>query len=385
MKYFYFIWKNLTRKKLRTTLTVLSIIVAFLLFGALGSIRTAFTQGVEIAGADRLLTMSRISLMQSLPYSYVQRVRGLDGVTHVGHSNWFGAHYQEPHNQFSQFAVDAESYLSIYADAISLSPEHRQGWMSNRIGAVIGTALAERFNWEVGDRIPLISMFPRVGGDRTWEFVIEGIYEVQSASVDPGGMLFHYAYFDEAREWDRGTVGWLAIKVADPEQAGRVAEEVDALFANSANETRTSTEKALIESILRQFGDIGTITTLILGAVFFTMLLVAANTMSQAVRERISEMAILKTLGFSNLSVLLMILAESLLMVLIGGGLGMLLADRLAQGAAATLGGALPGFGMPSSVWRNGLLAMIVLGLMAGILPAVQGMRLNIVTALGRR
>lgn len=385
MKYLYFIWKNLTRKKLRTTLTVLSIVVAFVLFGALGSIRAVFSQGVELAGADRLLTMHRVSMMQSLPYSYVQRVRDLDGVAHVSHANWFGAHYQEPHNQFFQLAVDAENYLAIYADGISLSPEQRQAWQSNRIGAIIGTALAERFDWELGDRIPLISMFPRIGGDRTWEFVIEGIFEAESASVDPNGMLFHYTYFDEAREWDRGTVGWMVIKVEDPEQAGRVAEEVDAMFANSTNETRTSTEKAFIESFMRQFGDIGTITTLILGAVFFTMLLVAANTMSQAVRERISEMAILKTLGFSNLSVLLMILAESLLMVLIGGGLGMLLADLLAQRAAASLEGALPGFGMPGSVWRNASLAMVVLGLLAGLVPAVQGMRLNIVTALGRR
>lgn len=385
MKYFYLIWKNLMRKKLRTTLTVLSIVVAFLLFGVLGSIRAAFSQGVDIAGADRLLTMSRVSLMQSLPYSYVQRVRDLDGVEHVGHSNWFGAHYQEPHNQFPQFAVDAESYLSIYADAISLSPEHRYGWMSNRIGAVVGNELAERFNWEVGDRIPLISIFPRIGGDQTWEFVIEGIYESQSGLVDSGGMLFHYTYFDEAREWDKGTVGWLVIKVIDPELAGRVAEEVDLMFANSINETRTSTEKAFIESFLRQFGDIGTITTLILGAVFFTMLLVAANTMSQAVRERISEMAILKTLGFSDRAVVFMILAESLLMVMIGGGLGMLLANVMTQGAAVDVQGALPGFRMSGSVWGHSILAMVVLGLMAGILPAAQGMRLNIVTALGRR
>ncbi|MDQ2075852.1 ABC transporter permease [Marinimicrobium sp. ABcell2] len=373
------------RKKLRTTLTVLSIVVAFVLFGALGSINAAFTQGAEIAGADRLITIHRVSLIQSLPYSYVQRVRGVDGVARVSHANWFGGYYQEPRNQFAQLAVDAESYFDIYSDVISLPEEQMQAWRRNRMGAVIGTSLAERFGWEVGDRVPLMSMFTREGGQRNWEFVIEGIFTAESSGADSGSMLFHYQYFDEAREWDKGTVGWLMIEVEDPDQAARVAEEVDALFANSPAETRTSTEKAFVEAFLRQFGDIGTITTLILGAVFFTMLLVAANTMSQAVRERIPEMAILKTLGFTNHSVLLMILAESLLMVLIGGGLGLLLAGVLVQGAAGEMAAFLPGFHMPSSVWRDGLIAMAIMGLLAGMAPAVKGMRLNIVTALGRR
>lgn len=384
MKYLYFIWKNLMRKKLRTTLTVLSIVVAFILFGALGSIKAAFTEGADIAGADRLVTIHKVSLIQSLPFSYVNRVRNLEGVSKVTWASWFGAYYQEPRNQFAQMAVDAESYFDVYSDLLSLPEEQMQAWQDNRIGAVIGTSLAERFGWEVGDRIPLFSMFDREGGDRVWEFEIEGIFSADTGA-DSGSMLFHYEYFDEAKQWDKGTVGWLMIEVEDPDQAAEVAENVDALFVNSPAETKTSTEKAFMESFMSQFGDIGTITSLILGAVFFTMLLVAANTMSQAVRERIPEMAILKTLGFSNQSVLLMILAESVLMALLGGLLGLVLVWFLINGAAAEVAAFLPGFSMPTSVWINGLLAIVILGVLAGLLPALQGMRLNIVAALGRR
>ena len=384
MKYLYFIWKNLTRKKLRTTLTVLSIVVAFVLFGALGSINAAFNEGAEIAGADRLVTIHKVSLIQSLPFSYVNRVQNVEGVSKVTYASWFGAYYQEPRNQFAQMAVDAESYFDVYADLLSLPEDQMKSWQDNRIGAVIGSSLAERFGWQVGDRIPLFSMFDQAGGGRVWEFEIEGIFSAE-AGADSGSMLFHYKYFDEAKMWDKGTVGWLMIELDTPDNAAQVAKEVDALFANSPAETKTSTEKAFMESFMSQFGDIGTITSLILGAVFFTMLLVAANTMSQAVRERIPEMAILKTLGFSSQSVLVMILAESILLAFLGGMLGLLLAWVLIGGAASQVQAFLPGFKMPVSVWMNGALAIAILGLLAGLLPAIQGMRLNIVTALGRR
>lgn len=385
MKYLYFIWKNLMRKKLRTSLTVLSIVVAFILFGALGSLSAAFTQGADIAGADRLITIHKVSLIMPLPYSYVNRTRSLDGVEKVTFASWFGGYYQEPRNQFAQFAVDAESYFDVYSDLLSLPEEQMRAWQNNRIGAVIGTSLAERFGWKVGDRIPLFSMFGQQGGSRTWEFVIEGIFSAKTSSADSGSMLFHYKYFDEAREWDKGTVGWLMVEVEDPENSAQVAEEIDALFANSPAETKTSTEKAFMESFMEQFGDIGMITRLILSAVFFTMLLVAANTMSQAVRERIPEMAILKTLGFSDKSVLMMVLAESVLMAMLGGVIGLLLAWLSVKGAASAVGAFLPGFAMPASVWVNGFIAIFLLGGLAGLIPALQGMRLNIVTALGRR
>ncbi len=385
MKYLYFIWKNLMRKKMRTSLTVLSIIVAFILFGALGSIRAAFTAGIEIAGADRLITTHKVSLIQSLPYSYVNRARGVEGVEEVTFMNWFGGYYQDQKNQFAQFAVDGDSYFEVYSDLYQVPPEQLENWRQNQIGALIGKALAQRFGWKVGDRIPLISMFPQENNSRSWDFVIDGIFTAEESGADEGSMLFHYDYFNEARAYDKDSVGWMVVQVQDPEQSAAVADRVDALFENSPAETKTSTEKAFMQSFMNQFGDIGTITTLILGAVFFTMLLVTANTMSQAVRERIPEMAILKTLGFSNQSVLMMVLAESILMALLGGLIGLGLAWVMVQGAAAALASFLPGFSMPSEVWLNGLIAIVALGLLAGLFPALQGMRLNIVTALGRR
>lgn len=385
MKYLYFIWKNLMRKKLRTSLTVLSIVVAFILFGALGSIKAAFTAGIEVAGADRLITTHKVSLIQSLPFSYVNRARSVEGVENVTFMNWFGGYYQDQKNQFAQFAVDGESYFKVYSDLYQVSPGALERWRSNRIGALVGSALAQRFDWEVGDRIPLISMFPQENNNRSWDFVIEGIFFAEESGADEGSMLFHYDYFNEARAYDKDSVGWMVIQVEDPAQSAAVAERVDALFENSPAETKTSTEEAFMQSFLNQFGDIGAITTLILGAVFFTMLLVAGNTMSQAVRERIPEMAILKTLGFSNQSVLTMVLAESVLMALLGGLIGLGLAWLMVQGAAEALASFLPGFSMPTEVWINGLIAIVALGLLAGLFPALQGMRLNIVTALGRR
>lgn len=385
MKYLYFIWKNLGRKKLRTSLTVLSIVVAFILFGALGSLSAAFTQGADIAGADRLVTIHKVSLIQSLPFSYVNRVRGLDGVEKVTYANWFGGYYQDPKNQFAQFAVEAETYFDIYSDLLQLPEEQMQAWQNNRIGAVIGSTLAQRFGWQIGDRVPIISMFTQEDGNRTWEFEIEGIFTAEASGGDSNSLVFHYEYFDEARQWDKGTIGWMMIEVEDPARAAEVARAVDALFANSQAETKTSTEKAFMESFMKQFGDIGTITGLILGAVFFTMLLVTANTMAQAVRERIPEMAILKTLGFSDRSVLVMILAEALLMAMIGGLIGLVIAWLLVGGIAEQMAAFLPGFAMPSEVWLNGVIAIVILGLLSGAVPAIQGMRLNIVTALGRR
>ncbi len=385
MKYLYLIWKNVVRKKLRTTLTILSIVFAFVLFGLLNTLGNTFTQGAELAGADRLLTIHKVSLIEPLPHAYVARAAGVEGVSEVTFANWFGAYYQEPRNQFAQFAVDAEGYMSMYRDDLYIPDDQMQAWLGNRMGAVIGSALAERFNWNIGDRIPLIGMFPQQDGSRTWEFVIEGIFEATDRRGDNSYMMFHYDYFDEARNFGQGTIGWMIIKVEDPAQAAQVAADVDALFENSPAETKTSTEQAFVESFMQQFGDIGTITRAILGAVFFTMLLVAGNTMAQSVRERIPELAILKTLGFSNTSVLMMVLAESLLIALIGGLLGLGLSWLMVQGVAAALAAFLPGFGMTGAVVIQALLAIAALGILAGILPAMQGMRLNIVTALGRR
>lgn len=385
MYYLQFLLSNLGRKKARTILTVLSIMIAFLLFGLLRSLAAAFDQGAEIAGEDRLVSINKISLIQPLPEAYLPKVNALDGVDKATSANWFGGYYQDPKNQFPQFPIIAEDYFEIYKEMIALPDEQMQAWKKNRIGVVIGKALVERFKWKIGDRIPLMGMFPREGGSTTWEFVIEGIYEAKSKSADTSAMLMHYDYFDEARQYGKGTLGWLIIRVKDPKQSAQVAAAVDALFANSPAETKTSSEKDFAKSFAKQFGDIGLITTLILGAVFFTMLLVAGNTMAQSFRERIPELAILKTLGFSDLAVMIMVLAEAILISLIGGLAGLLLAKFFISGAAESMAATLPGLNLSNTMMLFGVGLMLLFGFLTGIIPALQGLQLNIVAALRRR
>lgn len=384
MKYLYFIFKNLTRKKIRTTLTILSIMVAFLLFGLLRSLSAAFDRGAEIAGEDRLMTINKVTLIQPLPYSYINKVRSVVGVEKATVVNWFGGYYQEQKNQFPQFPVEADEYFEIYKDSLILPAEQMKAWKADKVGAVIGKTLADKYHWKLGDRIPLIGMFPQKSGSTTWEFVIDGIFDAKEKSGDTNRMFFHYDYFDKARQYGEGSIGWMVIKVKDPKQSAQVAAAVDALFENSSAETKTSSEKDFAKSFAKQFGDIGLITTLILGAVFFTMLLVAGNTMAQSFRERIPEFAILKTLGFSDATVMLMVLCESIIVCVFGGLLGLMLAKIIITGMAAALAANLPGLAMSWPIVSLGLLLVLLLGLVTGAAPAIQGLRLNIISALRR-
>jgi putative ABC transport system permease protein len=385
MYYLQFLLSNLGRKKARTILTLLSIMIAFLLFGLLRSLAAAFDQGAEIAGEDRLVSINKISLIQPLPEAYLPKVQALEGVDKATSANWFGGYYQDPKNQFPQFPIVAEEYFEIYKEMITLPEEQMQAWKKNRMGVVIGKALVDRFKWKIGDRIPLIGMFQKEDGSTTWEFVIEGIYEAKSKGADTSAMLMHYDYFEEARQYGKGTLGWLIIQVKDPKQSAQVAAAVDALFANSPAETKTSSEKDFAKSFAKQFGDIGLITTLILGAVFFTMLLVAGNTMAQSFRERIPELAILKTLGFSDLAVMILVLAEAIVISLLGGLIGLFLAKIFIISNAESLAATLPGLNLSSTMMVFGVGLMFLFGLLAGIIPALQGLQLNIVAALRRR
>lgn len=384
MKYLYFILKNLTRKKVRTTLTVLSIMIAFLLFGLLRSLGAAFEGGARIAGEDRLISINKVTLIQPLPYSYLSKVKALDGVDKVTMANWFGGYYQDVKNRFPQFPVDAEEYFTIYQDMYNLPPEQYQAWKTNKVGAVIGKALADQFHWKVGDRIPLIGMFPKKDGSTTWDFVIEGIFTGKTETAQTNSMFFHYDYFDKSRQFGEGTIGWMIIKVKDPKESAKVAAAIDALFANSSSETKTDSEKEFAKSFAKQFGDIGLITTLILSAVFFTMLLVAGNTMAQSFRERIPEFAILKTLGFSDVSVMLMVLSEAIIICCVGGFLGLGLAKLIIVGSAAKVAMFLPGFNLTATILVTGVLWIVLFGVVTGAVPAIQGLRLNIISALRR-
>ena len=382
MKYLHLVRKNLGRKKLRTLFTVLSILVAFVLFALLAALRVAFEGGVELAGADRLITIHKVSLIQPLPESYEADVEALDGVAAAAHATWFGGVYQDPKNFFGQMAVDPEEWLDMYPEYV-LAPEERTAWLGDRTGAIAGRGLADRFGWEVGDRVPLqATIWTKKDGSRTWDFVLSGIYEGAEEGTDTTQMFFRHDYFDEARAFGSGTVGWYVVRVADPQQAGAVAERVDALFQNSPAETKTATEKAFVQAFANQIGDVGSIVTAILAAVFFTMLLVAGNTMAQAVRERTGELAVLKTIGFTDGKVLALVLAEALAISLLGGGLGLLLGAGIVSGM--NVGEFLPAFYLRGVDLAVGVALVVLVGVAAGILPALQARRLEVVHALRR-
>lgn len=384
MKYFRLVWKNMWRKKIRTSLTILSVFVAFLLFALLSAIGFAFRGGVDVADAERLIVIHKVSLINPLPMSYMNRIASSDGVHSVTHSSWFGGYYQEPRNQFGQFPVDPQAYFDMYPE-FNIPEEQLEAFKRNRTGAVVGQELATTYGWEIGDRIPLqATIWTKADGGRTWEFDLEGIFSTDDPRGSTALMLFQYDYFDEARAFGNGTAGWYVLRVADGGDPIQVANAIDLQFANSPNETKTSTEAAFAQSFMKQFGNIALIVTMILGAVFFTLLLVSGNTMSQSVRERTSELAVLKTLGFGDRAVLGIVLSESILIMLMGGLLGLGLGWLLIQGIAKQMAAFLPGIFLSPAAIAGGVAMMIGAGILAGIFPALKAMRLSIIDALAR-
>jgi putative ABC transport system permease protein len=385
VKYFYLVWKSLWRKKVRSILTVLSVLVAFLLYGLLSAFNTAFHGGVDSANASRLVTIDKISLINPIPISYEQRIRAVPGVEDVTAATWFGGYYQDPKAQFPQYPVIPEDFLAVYPEII-LPDDQKEKWMNTRDSAVVGQSLVNNFGWKIGDRIPIHStIWTNKSGSQVWDFEIVGIFDSEDDSTGITSlMLFHYDYFDEGRAFGQGTVGWYIFTIDDASRAAEISNIVDMQFANSPNETKTSTEAAFTESFMKQFGNISLIVRLILSAVFFTILLVAGNTMAQSVRERLSELAVLKTLGFENGSVMAIVLAESILVMMFGGLIGLGLAAFVVRGAAKQTAAFLPGLALTSEAVLGGILIMILAGAIAGIFPAIRAMRLTIVEALAR-
>jgi putative ABC transport system permease protein len=381
MKYLPLLWSSLWRKKLRTIFTLLSVFVAFLLFGLLMTIRAAFSFGVDIAGLDRLVLIHKVSLIMPLPVSYLDRLRATEGVSLAGHQTWFGGVYQDPSNFFAQIAVEPEVFLKLYPE-FKLPPEQVAAWQADRQGAIVGVDLARRFNWKVGDRIPIQATIWQPKQGEVWAFNVAGLYDGESG-VDKTQFFFRYDYLDENRRQGQGLVGWYVVRIGDASQAQAMAARFDDMFANSSAETKTTTEKGFVEGFAKQIGDIGAIMIAILAAVLFTMLLVAANTMAQSVRERTSEVGVLKTLGFSGGTILSLVLGEALLIAVLGGGLGLLAAWLIVQQGDPT-NGMLPIFILPGRDVAVGAALLVGLGLLAGLMPAVSAMQLKITDALRR-
>ena len=372
------------RRKARTAFTLLSVSVAFVLFCVLGAVRLAFSSGIEGAGADRLVVMSRYSLVRLLPLPHGRDIRGVDGVVDVSHQTWFGGVYQDPSNFFAQFAVHAESFLRIYPEIV-LDPAERAAFLANRAGAIVGRSTAERFGWAVGDRIPIQGTIwqNRSGRAGTWEFVLEGIYDAGRAGFNDTTFYFHYEFLEEGAPDIAGFAGLFVARLGDPGRSDEVLSAVDEEFAASPNPTRTSSESLFLQGLANQVGNIAAIVTGVLAAVFFSIVVIAAQTMAQALRERTAEFAVLKTLGFTDGHVLGLVLVESVILVGAGGALG-LWVGVIAVGAGDPTGGYLPLFALPPTTLPFGAVLVVAVGLLAGAVPCVSAMRLRIVDALRR-
>lgn len=379
MKYLPLLFANLKRKKIRTLLTIGSFMVALFLFGILAGIRAGFRQGIDIAGADRLVVIGRTGVIQPLPLPYLERIRRLSGVKDITHSTWFGGIYQDPKNFFAQYVIDPEQWRVMYPE-FQVPDEEWAGFLADRQGVVIGAKLAQRFGWKIGDHVPIKA--PGYLGGEAWDFNVRAIYHGTRPQDDEAQLWLQYKYFfEKAPSFWQGIVGWYIVRVASPELGVGVAKAIDAEFANSASETRTQTESAFAASFMQQMGNIEFLILAIGSVVFFTLLLVTGNTMAIAVRERTGELAVLKAVGYSDRFVLGLVLAESVLIAVLGGAIGLWFAQGMVE---QDFSGGLIAMYLPSSALVAGAAVTVATGLIAGLLPAISAMRLSVVDALRR-
>jgi putative ABC transport system permease protein len=376
MRFLHLILVNFKRKKLRTLLTTGSFMVALFLFGLLMTIKMALSGGVDLAGADRLVVLNRVSLIMPLPIAYKEQIQRIPHVADLTFATWFGGYYQDMKNFFPNYAVDAESYHRVYSEYI-IPDDEWAAFMADRQGCIISPLLTDRFGFKLGDRIPLEGTI----WQGTWEFNVRSIYTMRNRELLTSELWFQYAYLEEQRPFFKGTVGWYVVKVDDPANAVPVAQAIDSRFRNSPFETKTDTERAFAAGFANQIGNIRLLILSVGSVVFFTLLLVTGNSIAIAVRERTNELAVMKTVGFSDISILWLIMAESLTMAAIGGGVGLALAKLFTLGGDPT-GGMLPYFYLPGKSIAGGFGLALAAGAGAGIVPAVGAMRLKIVDAL---
>ncbi|MDT7810771.1 MAG: putative transport system permease protein [Acidobacteriaceae bacterium] len=382
MKFSRLILANLFRKKVRLILTLGSFAVALFLFAFLAVIRDAFGRGADVAGADRLVIINRVSIIQPLPLSYRDKILRIPGVKAITHNNWFGGVYQEEKNFFPQFVIDVENQRKVIPELI-VPDDQWTNFLQDRQGAIAGASLAKRFGWKIGDHIPIKNAL--FGGAATWDFNIDGIYHGKRPQDDESQFWFQWDYFQERMPQSfKGNAGWYVLKLDNPDDAPRVAKAIDEMFANSPYETKTDTESAFAANWVKQFGNIEFLILSIGAVVFFTLLLVTGNTMAISVRERTAELAVLKAIGFSDRSVLFFVLGEALMIALFGGLLGLALAVLAVPLLATALNGLLPNLILSYTVLASGLVFALLVGAASGLLPGIGAMRLRVVDALRR-
>lgn len=382
----YLIAKNLTRNKLRLGLNSFALLIAFLLFGTLGSLKSAFDSGVELSADERLVVVNKINFTQPLPIAYINKIASIEHVTDVTYANWFGAYFQDPRKPLVGFAADPESYLAVYPEIV-LSEKERSDWLSTQQGMIVGERMANAYGWKVGDRVPISSnIFSKADGSHTWDLVISGIFKGENARTDTNLLLFHYKYFIESQTFGQDWVGWSSLNTSDARYNEQVIKAIDNLFANSAAETETTTEQQFNKAFIEQIGSIGLIVTSVVFAAFFTILLIVGNTMALAIQERTAEIAVLKTLGFPAIRIFKMVLSESLLLSFVGGLLGLGLASVVVSLAANApdLARFLPALVLTGDIILQAISYMLLLGLLTGLIPAYRAMTLNTIDALSR-
>jgi putative ABC transport system permease protein len=316
MTFLSLITSHLRHGRVRTSFTVMSVVTAFLLLGLLLPLDRLFQSRVQFADAQRLIVTNKASLMRPLPVNYEERLEEIDGVEKVAAFTYFGAFYRDPGNQVAAIVTDPRNFADMVGETVFHDARQFEDWTKEPAGIAVGRQLADRFGWKAGDLIPVhSSIYPRSDGSQVWTFRVMAIFDAAGKNGNTDSMVINYDYFDAARPFGKGTVGWFAVRVHDAGEAGRIAETIDAMFGNSPDETTTTTEKAFAQSFLRQVGDFGSMISTALVLVFYTLILVTANTMAQSVRERFGEIAVLKTLGYRRAHIAALILGESLLIV----------------------------------------------------------------------
>jgi putative ABC transport system permease protein len=379
-KHLPLLWANLGRKKLRTGLTLASIVVAFLLFGLMQTLRVALTGSPEMAGVDRLITIHKVAIINPIPMAYLERVRALPGVKYATSQAWFGGIYQEDKNQLAALAIDVPSFFQVYND-YTLPPDQKKVFEQDRTAMIVGSAVAERFKWKIGDTVPIRSnIWTKKDGSNVWPMKLAGIYTATTG--DNQSVYFHQEYLDESRTIGKNTFHMIIERLDDRNRSAEIARNIDALFANSSTETKTATESAFIQGFANQMGNIGALISGVAAAVFFTMLLVTANTMGQSIRERLNEIGVMKTLGYSNATVTGLVIGEALLVTALGAAIGLGLAALTSLGMAQGLAQFFPVLGMPATTYAVGAVLVVVLGGLAAAQPSLQAARLKIVDAL---
>ena len=376
--------KSLFRKKTRAILLILSIMTAFLIFGALASIDRVLNSSEELSRADRLVTGNKINFTQTMPFAYWGRVQNVEGVQAVTHASWFGGYYQDVRNFVQAFAVDMDSYLVVYPE-LEMPADQRAALSERRDCVAVGADLAEQYEWSVGDRFPLSSnIWRQQDGSSAWDVEVCAIMEITEQELPTNYLLLQYDYYNEALAFNRDQIGWMILLTGDTALNDPVSERIDFLFANSPAETETTTEAAFSQAFVEQLGNIGLILSLVVGAAFATILMIVGTTMVMAINERTKEVGVMKTLGFSSSRIFAHVLSESVLLSLVGGLLGLGLAVLLLSGIAQVAAGQLPGLGVGRETWIQALGLMLGFGLLTGFVPALNAMRLKIVDALGK-